>query len=219
MKKIILILLSIATLSIGANAQSLSDIFGKLSGSSSSSEESSSSSGLTDALGSLVGSLTSTNKFAVESLVGDWAYSYPAVGFGSDNALKKIGGAAASAALEQKLEPYYQKAGLTSVTLTVEQDLTFKMGIKKLSLSGTISKDEDNFLVFTFSALGKINLGSIKAMATKSGNTLTIVFDATKLMKLLDTISSVANISALSTLNSLLQSYDNLYIGFKMKAQ
>lgn len=215
MKKLFIIILSIFTLSASSNAQSLGDIFNKLGGSSSEN----SGSDLTNALGSIVGALTSSDNFAVESLVGTWAYSSPAVGFGSDNALKKIGGAAAGAALEQKLEPYYQKTGLTSVTLTVNEDLTFNMNVKKISLEGTISKDNDNNLVFTFKALGKINLGSVKAMATKSGSTLTLVFDATKLMKIMDSISSIAKISSLSTLNSLLQSYDNLFVGFKMKSK
>lgn len=220
MKKYMLAALFAALMSFGAGAQSLSDIFSRLGGQSqdSTSTSSSTTGGLAGAIGSVVGSLTSTNKFAVEDLVGTWKYSSPAVGFASDNALKKIGGAAASAALEQKLEPYYTKSGLTSVALTVAEDLSFTMSIKKLNLKGTISKDEDNNLVFSFSAFGKIKLGEVKAIATKSGKTLSIVFDATKLMKLLDTVSSVAKLQSLSTLNALLKQYDGLYLGFKMKA-
>lgn len=222
MKKIFVVLLMLAGLSYGASAQSLSDIFSRLGGQKADSTSASASSqggGLAGAIGSVVGSLTSTDKFAVEELVGSWSYSSPAVGFGSDNALKKIGGAAASAALEQKLEPYYAKAGLNSMTLTVDESLNFTMTLKKLSLKGAISKDEDNNLVFSFNAMGKVKLGSVKAMATKSGKTLSVVFDATKLMKLLDAVSSVAKLQSLSALNSLLKQYDGLYLGFKMKAK
>ncbi len=221
MKKILFFLLMLAGICGGASAQNLGDIFGRLGGSSSGNTEGTEESGggLGSALGSMLGALTSTNKFAAEDLIGTWTYSSPAVGFASDNALKKIGGAAASTALENKLEPYYQKAGLTSVAMTVDEQLNFTLTIKKLALKGTISKDENNNLVFNFSAMGKIKLGSMAAMATKSGNTLTIVFDATKLMKVLNAVSSVAKLQSLSTLNSLLQQYDGLYLGFKMTAK
>lgn len=220
MKKIMLVVLALAGLFSGASAQSLGDIFSRLGGQGGEGTESTEGQqggGLGDALGSMLGTLTSSNKFAVEDLKGTWTYTSPAVGFGSDNALKKIGGAAASTALEQKLEPYYEKAGLTSVTMTVDDELNFTLGIKKLTLKGTISKDEDNMLVFNFNAFGKVKLGSMKAMATKSGQTLSIVFDATKLMQVLNTVSSVAKLQSLSAINSLLQQYDGLYLGFKMK--
>lgn len=217
MKRIFTAILALAALCAPVSAQSLSDIFSRLGGAADSTGTTGTTQGgLAGAIGSVVGSLTSTNKFAAEDLVGTWSYSSPAVGFASDNALKKIGGAAASAALEQKLEPYYRKSGLTGVTLTVDEKLAFTMTVKKLSLKGTVSKDTDNNLVFSFNAFGKVKLGSVKAIATKSGRTLTIVFDATKLMQVLNTVSSVAKLQSLSALNSLLQQYDGLYLGFKM---
>lgn len=223
MKKLIIAIMMLAGISGGMSAQSLSDIFGRLGGAGKDTTTTASSQsqggGLAGAIGSVLGNLTSTNKFAVEDLVGTWNYASPAVGFGSDNALKKIGGAAASAAIEQKLEPYYVKAGLNNVSLAVADDLTFTMSVRKINLKGTISKDDDNNLVLSFSALGKVKLGSVKAIATKSGKTLTIVFDATKLMKVLDAVSSVAKLQSLSAINSLLQQYDDLYLGFKMKAE
>lgn len=218
MKRILLGLLVLLT-TAAIQAQSLGDILGGLGSKASSSDTTStgSQSGLGGALGSVLGTLTASNKFSPESMVGTWNYSSPAVGFASDNVLKKVGGAAAASALEQKLQPYYQKAGLESVSLTVNDDLSFTMKIKAISLNGTISKDADNNLVFNFQAFKKIKLGSLKTIATKSGDTLTVVFDATGLMKVLNAISSVAKLQSLSTLNSLLQSYDGLYIGFKMK--
>lgn len=220
MKRILLGLMVLLSCAGALQAQSLGDLLGGLGSKAASSDSTSASgtqSGLGGALGSVVGALTSSNKFSPESMVGSWNYSSPAVGFASDNVLKKVGGAAAASALEQKLQPYYQKAGLESVSLTVNDDLSFTMKIKAVSLNGTISKDEDNNLVFNFQAFKKIKLGSLKTMATKSGDTLTVVFDATGLMKVLNAISSVAKLKSLSTLNSLLQSYDGLYIGFKMK--
>lgn len=219
MKRILLGLLVLITSAAAMQAQSLGDILGGLGSKASSSDTTStgSQSGLGGALGSVLGTLTASNKFSPESMVGTWNYSSPAVGFASDNVLKKVGGAAAASALEQKLQPYYQKAGLESVSLTVNDDLSFTMKIKAISLNGTISKDADNNLVFNFQAFKKIKLGSLKTIATKSGDTLTVVFDATGLMKVLNAISSVAKLQSLSTLNSLLQSYDGLYIGFKMK--
>lgn len=211
-----------------AGAQSVSDIFGRLgksgentsssSGGTSSETSESKGGGLGEALGSMLGSMIATDKFNVEELIGTWNYKSPAVGFASDNALKKIGGAAASTALESKLEPYYKQVGLNSVKLTVDKDLKFTMAIKGIKLTGTISKDENNQLVFAF-GMGKMKLANVKAIARKAGKKLDIVFDATKLMTVLDAVSKVAKLQSLTALNSLLQQYDGLYLGFKMEAE
>ena len=153
----------------------------------------------------------------LKDLTGTWNYSSPAVTFKSDNALQKVGGVAAATAIEEKLAPYYKTTGFDAMVLTVADDFTFTMKLRRGTLKGTISKGDDGNLVFAFNAFGKINLGKVSAFAAKSGNTLTLTFDVTKLISLLKTVSSVANIKSLSTLSTLLSSYDGLYAGFKLK--
>lgn len=170
-------------------------------------------------VGSVVSNLLGTSKLSPADLQGTWAYSSPAVTFKSDNLLKKAGGAAASAAVESKLKPYYAKAGLDKMTLTVEADSTFSMKFKRGSLSGTISTSStEGMMTFHFKA-AKINIGSMDAAVSKAGNNLTVTFDVSKLMTLVNTIAKVSGNSTLKGLNTMLQSYDGIQAGFKLSKQ
>lgn len=176
--------------------------------------------GLLGGLGSFINNAAANKKFSVDDLVGSWKYTSPAVSFQSSNALKKIGGAGAATAVEDKLSPYYDRLGFNRSSLTVdaEHNFTLKMGV--LTLKGKIEKDpEDDMLVFNFNAFNKIALGKVKANATKAGSTLNLTFDATKMVQLLTKVSSVLNVSTLNTLASILNSYDGIYMGFKFKAE
>lgn len=212
MKKIILAIY--AMLFLGAVTAGAVDPRDILRGLSSKSDSTAQNSGL-GAIGNIIGNLTSNNKFTVDDLVGSWTYTGPAVSFASDNALKNIGGAAAATAVETKLEPYYKRLGFTKTTLTVNEDHSFEMKMGVIQFKGTIEKTDDGNLKFNFSALGR-NLGAVAAHATKSGNTLNITFDSTKMVKMLTTVSSKLNISTLKTLSSLLNAYDGIYMGYKM---
>lgn len=169
-------------------------------------------------LGDALGNLLANKNFKVEDLVGTWEYVSPAVSFQSDNALMKVGGAGAATALEGKLEPYYKRLGFNKTTLTVLEDKSFtlKMGVEQLK--GTIEKDSDDQLIFNCSAFGKMKLGKLAANATKSGSTLNITFDATRLIEMVEKVSKVLKNDTLSTLSQLLSSYDGVYMGFKLKA-
>ena len=197
-----------------ASAFDPKDLLNGLGGNSSGSGSGSSGSGVLDAIGGFVSNVTASNKFSVDDLVGTWNYSAPAVSFESENALKKVGGAAAATAVEGKIEPYYTRLGLTSTVLEVAADHSFVMKLGKLQLKGKVEKDEENNLIFSFSAFGKISLGKLKAHATKSGSTLNLTFDATKL---LTKVSSAVNVKTLTTLSQLLSSYEGIYMGFKLK--
>lgn len=216
LKKIILTLFAVLLLGqFSARAIDPSEILRGLAGKTDSTSTGSSGLG---ALGSLIGNLTSSGKFSVDDLVGTWTYTGPAVSFDSDNALKNIGGAAAATAVEAKLEPYYNRLGFNRTTLTVNEDHTYSMKMGIITFKGTIEKDDDGVLRFNFSALGR-NLGSVTAHATKSGKTLNLTFDATKMIKMLTTVSSKLNISSLNALATLLNAYDGIYMGFKMKCE
>lgn len=91
--------------SFNVRAQSLKDILGNLAGSVASGDSTSSSNPL-GKLGSILGNVVANDKFTIDDLVGQWDYVSPTVSFQSDNALKKIGGAGAATAVEDKLAPY-----------------------------------------------------------------------------------------------------------------
>lgn len=220
MKLITLCMAAILSLSsMTAGAQSLKDILGGLAGSMTGSSDSTSTSGGLGALGSILGNVVANDKFSVDDLVGDWSYGSPGVSFQSDNALKKIGGAGAATAVENKLAPYYKTIGLDKTTLTVDAEHNFSMKLGVAQLKGTIEKAEDGSLVFAFNAFGKISLGKVSAHATKAGSTLNLTFDATRLIQILTKVAGVLNNSTLKAVTDLVNSYDGIYIGFKLKKQ
>ena len=51
----------------------------------------------------------------------------------------------------------------------------------------------------------------------KSGNKLSLLFNADKLLKLLTTVSALSNNSTVSTLTQLLNSYDGMLIGMELQ--
>ncbi|MCM1449914.1 MAG: DUF4923 family protein [Clostridiales bacterium] len=168
--------------------------------------------GLLGGLGNILG-VTDVN---IKDLAGTWNYAKPAVAFKSDNLLKKAGGEAAASVLEGKLAPYYQKAGITSLQLTVNNDSTFTMAVKKVTLKGKLTKDEEGNFIFNFQALGKMNLGHLTSVITKSGNNIDVTFDASKLVSLVSKIAAVTGNSTVKTVSSLLESYDGLNAGFQL---
>lgn len=198
-----------------ASAQiDLSKILGGLGGGSS---ESSSSVG--DVIGGVIGNLFSSGNITVDQLKGTWNYSAPAVSFKSDDLLKKAGGSAISGAIESKLAPYYNKAQLNKMVLTINADSTFTMSLGKTSLKGTISSEvpqgsSANF-VFKFQVAG-MNVGGVDTYITLSGSTMNLMFDVSKLIQVVKAVSSVANNSTLNSVTSLLQSYDGICAGFKL---
>lgn len=172
--------------------------------------------GKDSSIGSAVSNLLGTSKLTPADIVGTWEYTSPAVSFKSENLLKKAGGAAASVAVEDKLKPYYSKAGVDKMVLTVNADSTFTMKLARGSLSGTLaSSTQEGMMTFKFKAL-KINIGSMDAAVTKAGNNLTVTFDVSKLMSLVNAVAKVSGSSAAKGLNSMLQSYDGVMAGFRL---
>lgn len=149
-------------------------------------------------------------------LVGDYKYSAPAVSLQSDNALQKLGGSAATGVIVDKLAPYYQKAGLTSMTATFREDGTCEFKVKKATVTGTYERNESGDFTFNFKAVKKIPLGKMNAHVEKIGKKLTLTFDASKLIKLVNAVANVSGQSSLQAAAKMLNSYDGLYAGFEL---
>lgn len=230
MTRFIVIIIAIAASTAHCLAFDINSILSGLSGAaqsqstsndSTATSTSSAGSDIINGLGNILSGVIATSDFSLDDLVGTWNYSSPAVSFESDNALQKIGGAAAATTIENKMATYYNKLGFNAIVLTVDAEHNFTMTMKYGSLKGTIAKSEanDGKLAFKFSALGKISLGEVAAMAKKSGSTLTLTFDISKLVEVLRTVNKYAKNSTLSTVESLLSSYDGIYAGFKLTKQ
>ncbi len=119
----------------------------------------------------------------------------------------------------EKLSPYYDKAGINNLTAVFNNDGTFKFQLRRGALSGTYAKDADSEngdFIFQFKAAGKIPLGQFKAHVEKVGSKITITFDASKLITLVNSIASVSGQSTLKSVASMLNSYDGLNCGFEL---
>ena len=202
--KFLVIALCIGIFSFNASAQGIGDILKGLGGAS----------GKGDILNSIIDGVFSSSNITVQDIVGTYTSEGPAVTFKSDNLLQKAGGIAATATIESKLKPYYDKYGLNGMTVTIDADSKFTMKIKKLPISGTIEKNEgDGTFQFKISLLGNT---SITTYIEKSGNTLKLMFDAKKLMDLISAVAKISGNSLASTAGSILSSYDGACVGFKL---
>lgn len=182
-----------------ASAQSLSDIFSKL--------------------GTVANNVLGSGKVTIADIEGQWAYVEPAVEFKSENMLKKAGGSVASTTVVDKLRPYYSKVGLDNMTLDVDSVGNFKMAVKKISFSGTVTERENaGEFVFSFKAMGKINTGSLEAYISKTAlGQIKVTFDISKLITLINTMASLTGNSSMKTASAMLNSYDGLTAGFVLK--
>lgn len=191
------------TATVPASAQSLSDLFGG------------GNTGST--ITNMISGIFSNTNFTIADIAGDYQASGPAISFKSDNLLQKAGGIAGAAAIESKLAPYYEQYGLNSMTLQIAENGDFTMTVKKLKLTGTITEggDKGNF-EFNFKAFGKVKLGKINAYIEKSGNSLDLMFDASKLKSIVSAVANFSGMSLAKTAAGILDSYDGACIGFKM---
>lgn len=196
-------------------AMSAPDITDLLKGAASKIGGSDGSTALSGLKGAVEGMIAKSDLTAAD-LVGDYKYSAPAVSLQSDNALQKLGGSAATGVIVDKLAPYYQKAGLTSMTATFREDGTCEFKVKKATVTGTYERNESGDFTFNFKAVKKIPLGKMNAHVEKIGKKLTLTFDASKLIKLVNAVASVSGQSSLQAAAKMLNSYDGLYAGFEL---
>ena len=200
---------AIAAGSFNSDAQGLGDLLKGLGGSGN---------GVGDMISNVIDGVFSKSDLTLQDLVGEYTTEGPAVTFKSDNFLQKAGGVAGAAAIESKLKPYYEKYGLMNMTLIVDEEANFTMKMKAINLSGEITKnDSDGTFDFNFKVAG-IKLGKFTAYIEKSGSTMKLMFDASKLKDIISAIAKFTGNSMASALGSILDSYEGACIGFKMKS-
>lgn len=170
-------------------------------------------------IGGVLGNILATDKVEINQLIGTWNYESPAIGFQSENILKKAGASMASAKIEKELKSYYAKAGLDKLVLTIAEDNTFSMKTKYVTLKGTIEKGKKGFKIFNFKVFGKVKIGKLNTYTTISGSTLSLTFDIKKLVELVKKISQYSNDNTIKSVISLVDSYDGITAGFKLKKQ
>ena len=167
--------------------------------------------------GSVVNAITSViglDKVSAQNLIGSWTYSGPGCAFTSENLLAKAGGEVAAAQIEQKLQPYYQRVGISAsnTQITFNQDGTFSSKIAGTNFSGTYTFDESSQQIKL-----KGMLLSINCYTKREINGISILFEAKKLLTVLQTMSALSGNSNLQTIGDLSKQYDGVRVGFDMK--
>jgi len=166
---------------------------------------------LSDVVKNVVGDKTTT----ASSIIGTWTYAGPECQFESDNLLAKAGGEVAAKEVEEKIQKVYEKVGMDGCQYTFNEDGSYSCTVKGKTSSGTYTFDSDAKTVTMKSKLG------IKTVAyvTVTGDIMSLVFKADKLMSVLKTITSTAASvnSTASTISSIADSYDGLRLGFELK--
>lgn len=172
-----------------------------------------------DVVSTVVSTVTGGTTLSTSSIAGTWTYSGPAVELSSSSTLSSIAGSLATSTIEDKISTYYSAVGITSgsFSFTFGSDNSFSCTLKSKNLSGTYSLDSANDqITLTFSAASTVNLGSMTANISLSGSSLSLLFDADKLLELVSAVASVSDNSSLQTVNSLLENYDGVMIGFEL---
>ena len=97
-------------------------------------------------------------------------------------------------------------------------DSTFTNALKKKTLKGTFSVNPDEKTVELKYALGgKLKVTTLTAHVVISGDELSLLFNADKLLDFLTKLSSISDNSTLKLVNKLASEYDGMMLGFELK--
>ena len=149
------------------------------------------------------------------SIIGTWTYSGPECQFESENLLAKAGGEMAAKDVEENRIAVYNKVGMNNIRYTFNEDGTYSYQMKKRTVTGSYVFDD---AAKTITMTGKLGLKTV-AYVTVTGNDMSMVFKADKLMSILKTITGAASKvnSTAATINSVAEAYDGLMLGFELK--
>lgn len=167
-----------------------------------------------------VTTVTGGKKAAMENFQGTWTYENPAVQLKADNALKNIAGSVASSTAEKTMKDYCAKVGIVEgmFNYAFSSDSTFTNTLKNKTLKGTYSANaEEGTVTLNYSLGGKLKITTLTAHVVLSGDQMTLLFNADKLLGFLSTISSVSSNSTLKAINKLASEYDGMMLGFDLK--
>lgn len=160
---------------------------------------------------------------ATEALmVGSWCYEAPGVKLESDNALADIGASALTGKLETQLVKIYSLAGIRAgacrFTFSADKQFTATFGSRTFHGAYDFA-GESHDIALHFETASNIDLGTVNGKAFLSGTDLQIVFPATRLLKLVETLGQklAALHASAATVGALAGKFDGLYLGFEFK--
>ncbi len=162
---------------------------------------------ISNVITSVIGAQTVT----ANDLVGSWKYSNPGCAFTSDKLLAKAGGEVVAAEIKSKMLPYYQQIGINSqnTVITFNQDGTYSANFRGTNMSGKWTFDAKTYKV-TLSGM----LLSINCYAKRNANGIGLLFEAKKLLTVLQTVAAMSGNSNIQAVGEISKSYDGVRLGF-----
>ena len=162
---------------------------------------------ISNVITSVIGAQTVTR----DNLIGSWKYVSPGCAFTSENLLAKAGGEVAAAQIRTKVQPYYQQIGISgsNTSITFNEDGTYSAQFRGTPMSGKWTFDEKTY---------KVNLQglllSINCYAKRNANGIGLLFEASKLLTLLQTMAAMSGNSNIQAVGEISKNYDGVRLGF-----
>lgn len=150
-----------------------------------------------------------------QSLIGTWNYTGPDCSFKSEQLLAKAGGEVVAVKVEEELSKVFDKLGLHACSYTFNSDSTYSFTLKKRTIYGTYSFNQETKTITMTSRLGITQTAQVAV----TGSSMSLLFNADKLMAVLTTLTRMASkVSSMgATINGLIDNYDGLLLGFSLK--
>ena len=162
---------------------------------------------ISNVITSVIGAQTVTKA----NLIGSWRYTSPGCAFTSENLLAKAGGEVAAAQIRTKVQPYYQQIGISSSNtyITFNEDGTYSAQFRGTPMSGNWTFDEKTYKVTLQGMLLNIN-----CYAKRNANGIGLLFEAKKLLTLLQTMAAMSGNQNVQAVGEISKSYDGVRLGF-----
>ena len=209
MKRIVLITAAILMMTFSASAQStLGSILGKIG-------QKAKDVNAGDIVTSITDLISGKSELSPATIAGTWNYTGSAISFKSDdNVLSNIAGAAAKSTLENKLDGYLKRVGITEglFGFTFNEDGTMAMQYGSKTFPGTWTLDKENATI----SMKMDKFINVKGYIAVKNNKMELLFDVTTMMRIVKSVTSVYKNSTLQTINDLLNQYDKMYAGFNL---
>ena len=167
------------------------------------------------ALGNILTSVLGGSAIPTQKqLIGSWSYSQPGCAFTSDKLLAQAGGEVVAAEIKSKLQPTFQTIGIRSnnTSVTFNENKTFSASFAGTRFSGNYTYNESTSQVTL-----QGTLLNISCYAKRNSDGIALLFESSKLLTLLQTLSALSGNASLQTIGDLSKSYDGLRIGFDFR--
>ena len=171
-------------------------------------------------LGQEVGKHILSDSLSQKDLIGTWTFEGTAVRLETDDILKKAAGEIAASKAEEKLDEYCRKYGLTAKvgTFTFKEDGTFESTTGKTTQKGTYTLKGDKLTLKYGNGKHIKNIGSLTATVKReSSGEISLLWDASRMIDVFTSLTAKTSNASLQSISTLLQGYDGLKVGIRLK--